>query len=336
MESTSMERDKILEEYRNFCKKGPKSYYEYETAEIQFQNCDRYELKKTMGRGKYSEVYLGLDRETDRLVVIKLLKPVRKAKINREIRILEVLRGGPYIVDLVDVCMDYMSKTPALVFRHNSPVSLKQVMHELSPTDVAFYLYQILAALDFCHSRGIMHRDVKPNNIIIDLTQRELRLIDWGLSEFYIHEKEYNTRVSSRPYKSPELLAGHQLYDFSMDIWSLGCMLGAIIFKRDHMFLGKDNPDQLVKIVAVMGSVDFFSFINKFDIDLDAHNQVLLKNKKRKQWRSYINEENKSYCTEPALDLLSQMLVYDYSQRITAREAFKHPFFDPVRQFYNK
>jgi casein kinase II subunit alpha len=84
-------------------------------------------------------------------------------------------------------------------------------------------------ALDFCHSMGIMHRDVKPHNIIIDHKNRELRLIDWGLAEFYIPEQEYNVRVASRYFKGPELLVDNLLYDYSLDIWSLGCMFAGMV-----------------------------------------------------------------------------------------------------------
>ena len=331
MESVSNDRDKILEEYRSYCQKCPSSYYDYETAELQFSNCERYELKKSIGRGKYSEVYMGVDTLTEELVVVKLLKPVRTAKITREIRILEALKDGPYIVELLDICLDTMSKTPALVFRYSSPLSLKQLMPELNDLSTRHYLYQVLVALDYCHSRGIMHRDVKPMNIIVDSEKGDLRLIDWGLSEFYHWGKEYNTRVSSRPYKSPELLVGYQLYDFSMDIWSVGCMLGAIIFKRDHLFLGKDNPDQLVKIVAVLGSERFFAFIRKYKIDMDPKDLSLLKNKPTIGWNSFVNKENQDLCSPEALDLLDSMLVYDYNERITAREALHHPYFAPLR-----
>lgn len=331
MESVSNDRDKILEEYRSYCTKCPKSYYEYETAELHFNECERYEIKKNIGRGKYSEVFLGVDTQSDELVVIKLLKPVRTAKITREIRILEVLRGGPYIVELLDICLDGMSKTPALVFRHNSPLSLKQLIPELNDMSARHYLYQVLVALDYCHSRGIMHRDVKPMNIIVDPEKEDLRLIDWGLSEFYIYGKEYNTRVSSRPYKSPELLVGYQLYDFSMDIWSVGCMLGAIMFKKDHLFLGKDNPDQLVKIVSVLGSEGFFNYVRKYKIDMDPKDISLLKNKPTIPWKSYVNKANEDMCSPDALDMLSCMLIYDHNQRITAREAMHHPYFAPIR-----
>lgn len=67
--------------------------------------------------------------------------------------------------------------------------------------DIRYYMFQLLRALDFAHSRGIMHRDVKPHNIMIDHKKRTLRLIDWGLAEFYFPEREYNTRVASRYFK---------------------------------------------------------------------------------------------------------------------------------------
>jgi serine/threonine protein kinase len=71
--------------------------------------------------------------------------------------------------------------------------------------DVRFYMFQLLRALDFAHSKGVMHRDVKPHNIMIDHTAKQLRLIDWGLAEFYFPEREYNTRVASRYFKARAL-----------------------------------------------------------------------------------------------------------------------------------
>lgn len=94
------------------------------------------------------------------------------------------------------------------------------------------FSFILFKALDYCHSMGVMHRDVKPHNIIIDHKKRELRLIDWGLAEFYFPGQEYNVRVASRYFKGPELLTDNLLYDYSLDIWSLGCMFAGMVLKK--------------------------------------------------------------------------------------------------------
>jgi serine/threonine protein kinase len=98
-----------------------------------------------------------------------------------------------------------------------------------SDLDVRYYILELLKALDYCHSRGIMHRDVKPHNVMIDHDKRQLRLIDWGLAEFYHPNTEYNVRVASRYFKGPELLVDFQEYDYSLDMWSLGCMFASMV-----------------------------------------------------------------------------------------------------------
>ena len=107
----------------------------------------------------------------------------------------------------------------------------------LSDYDIRYYIFELLKALDYCHSNGVMHRDVKPHNVMIDHEKRELRLIDWGLAEFYHPGREYNVRVASRYFKGPELLVDLQEYDYSLDMWSLGCMFAGMIFKVFYVSL---------------------------------------------------------------------------------------------------
>lgn len=103
-----------------------------------------------------------------------------------------------------------------------------------------------------------MHRDIKPHNIMIDAARRRLRVIDWGLAEFYHPGREYNVRVASRYFKGPELLVEYLEYDYSLDMWSLGCMFAGMIFRREPFFHGADNYDQLVKIAKVLGTGTFY------------------------------------------------------------------------------
>lgn len=181
----------------------------------------------------FPQVFEGFNVINAAKCVIKVLKPVKKKKIKREIKILQNLAGGPNIVRLLDVVRDPSSKTPCLIFEHVDNVDFKVLYPTLSDGDVRFYVHELLIALDFCHSSGVMHRDIKPHNIVIDHAKKKLRLIDWGLAEFYHPGREYNVRVASRYFKGPELLVDLQAYDYGLDMWSLGCMVAGIVFRKE-------------------------------------------------------------------------------------------------------
>ena len=256
----------------------PREYWDYESLQVTWGEQDNYEVVRKVGRGKYSEVFEGVDVRTNAKVIIKILKPVKKKKIKREIKILQNLRGGTNVIHLLDIVRDPQSKTPSLIFEYVNNTDFKVLYPTLTDLDIRYYIFELLKALEFCHSNGIMHRDVKPHNVMIDHEKRQLRLIDWGLAEFYHPEREYNVRVASRYFKGPELLVDLQArrararksaqfgarnssaqcahralsvfqdYDYSLDMWSLGCMFAGMVFRKEPFFHGHDNYDQLVKI----------------------------------------------------------------------------------------
>ncbi|GAA6006633.1 casein kinase II subunit alpha/alpha' [Rhodotorula paludigena] len=308
------------------------SWHNYDALMVAWGIQDNYEVVRKVGRGKYSEVFEGVNVVNDEKCVIKVLKPVKKKKIKREIKILQNLAGGTNVVTLLDVVRDPQSKTPSLVFEHVNNTDFKVLYPRLTDYDVRYYIYELLKALDFCHSRGIMHRDVKPHNVMIDHERRQLRLIDWGLAEFYHPGTEYNVRVASRYFKGPELLVDFQEYDYSLDMWSLGCMFASMIFRKEPFFHGHSNEDQLVKITKVLGTDDLYAYLEKYDIDLAPEFDDILGRYAKKPWSKFITSENQRYISNEAIDFLDNLLRYDHQARATAQEAMERfAYFAPVR-----
>lgn len=356
--------------YTNANKQKDKEYWDYENTSIEWSTNNKdYEIETKVGRGKYSEVFRGVQMKSGVQIVIKMLKPVKKKKIKREIKILLNLsneenpitaqpfkieeyytnkkegvlqfkrdflydmphNGHENIIQLFDIIKDPVSKTPALVFEYVENADFRVLYPKLTDYDMRYYMFELLKALDYCHSMGIMHRDVKPHNVMIDHKQRKLRLIDWGLAEFYHINMEYNVRVASRFFKGPELLVDYRMYDYSLDMWSFGTMLASMIFQKEPFFHGTSNTDQLVKIVRVLGSDDFEKYLEKYEIELPREfhdmDQYI-----RKPWYRFINESNKHLSgNEAIIDLIDNLLRYDHQERLTAREAMGHEWFAPVR-----
>ncbi len=134
-------------------------------------------------------------------------------------------------------------------------------------------------------------------------------------------------------------------------MWGVGCILAGLLLRREPLFRGKDNVDQLGKIVSVLGSNDLLKYVEKYGLELSNDiNKAIRKytirtnpTGRRKQWLSLlasstgsnkskdVNEIRPKLPSQEGLNLLDQLLVYDHEQRLTAREAMMHPFFDDVR-----
>ncbi|EER16869.1 protein kinase domain, putative [Perkinsus marinus ATCC 50983] len=135
-------------------------------------------------------------------------------------------------------------------------------------------------------------------------------------------------------YKGPELLVDLQNYDYSLDMWSLGCMLAGMTFRREPFFHGHDNYDQLVKIARVLGTDELFEYLDKYDLDLDPNFDDILGRHPRKPWQKFITAENQHLVSNESIDLLDKMLRYDHASRILPKEAMLHPYFKPLENYH--
>ncbi|KAI9357648.1 kinase-like domain-containing protein, partial [Zopfochytrium polystomum] len=312
----------------------PSSYSDWEHTSITYADEFHFYRGALIGRGKYSHVYECTDRRDGSSCVVKIFKPMKSRKFKREVLVLKNLLGGPNIVRLRDCYIDRENNEPAIVFLRCGNVNWREYYPTLQYNDVKHYMRELLRGIEYAHSKGIIHRDLKPHNICIDPVKRELIIIDWGLAEFYRPKEEFNLRVASRYFKPPEILLGYRQYDYSFDLWSVGCILAGMIFRKEVFFRGEDDTDQLRAIAAVLGGPDLREYVAKYSMTLaeDIADVIDAASQPRQPWYEYVSWTNGDIARDDVLSFLDGLLRYDHRTRLSATEALAHHFFENVEE----
>lgn len=199
---------------------------------------------------------------------------------------------------------------------------LKTLAKPPSKEQVKSFVYQIIKGIDYCHAHRIMHRDLKPQNLLVD-KKGNIKLADFGLARaFGLPIKTLTHEVVTLWYRAPEILLCQKSYAPNVDSWSIGCILAELSQKRP-LFTGDSEIDQIFKIFKVLGTPN------------ENHWPDALKLKDFKptfpKWKGIPLSEHTSKNMDPlALDLLAGLVALDPAKRISARMALQHPFFDDV------
>jgi len=308
---------------------GPE-HWRFRSWNPAFGDINRYTIQEWVGDGRYSDVFFGFQDGTKKCA-IKLLKPVNTDRVRRELKILSIVQGHPNILPLWDIVLDSKEGIPAMVTEYVSNSAWRTLFSTMNLDDARFYIYRILQALEFTHRRGVMHRDVKPLNILCDTPKGKVILADWGLAEFYHPMRKYSVHVATRYYKSPEILLDYEYYDYSLDIWSVGVILLELLTLKLHVFDGGDNEHQLDSIAEIVGGAAVLEWAHKYRVKIHRAERERLATFRGQSFESLISFSRRKFRDPDALDLLKKMLIVDHKERITAEEALKHPFFEMVR-----
>ncbi|XP_047354343.1 cyclin-dependent kinase-like 4 isoform X1 [Vespa velutina] len=220
---------------------------------------DKYENIEIVGEGSYGVVMKCRHRETGQVVAIKkFLETEEDAQVRklalREIRMLKKLHHEN-IIDMIEVFR--RRKRFHLVFEfldHTVLDELERSADGLGLEVSKRYIFQVLRGLNFCHNNHIMHRDVKPENVLVS-SNGVIKLCDFGFARLISSSKEsYTDYVATRWYRAPELLVGDSRYGKEIDIWAVGCLY-AEMMTGDPIFPGDSDIDQLYRITKVLGSI---------------------------------------------------------------------------------
>lgn len=310
-----------------------------------------YERTDRVGQGAYGIVYRGIQRSTGSTVAIKRI-PFAEAtpeggvpcNVIREISLLREL-DHPNVVRLLDVNQAQPGEL-YLVFEFVA-FDLKTFMDQqqsstavservgLEPRVVKNFMKQILQGVGFCHTYRVLHRDLKPHNLLISQDGTQLKLADFGLARLSgLPNGPYTYEVVTLWYRAPELLLGASRYSTAVDMWSVGCIFAEMATGLP-LFPGRSDIDQLFKIFQRRGTPTADIWQN--------YPRLPYFNSEFPQWRarpisdlisssmgrntSSTNTGGSMADSPHAMDLMEQILQYDPDRRLVCKTALQHPYF---------
>ena len=226
-----------------------------------------YIIKKTIGSGTFSTVKLGIHRITQKKVAIKILdknKIESRDDLERIIREMQILTEmhNPFVIKVYKI---YEDKNNFLIIMEyceggelfNYIVKKKR----LSEDESSYFFFQLINGIEYIHSKGIAHRDLKPENLLLG-KNKILKIIDFGLSNFYDGQKRLQTPCGSPCYASPEMVKGKKYDGFNIDIWAIGVILFAMLCGY-LPFEDDENDTDVLFNEIIRNKIDYPYFLSK-------------------------------------------------------------------------
>jgi len=288
-----------------------------------------FQQLEKLGEGTYATVFKGRNRQTGELVALKEIhldsEEGTPSTAIREISLMKELKHEN-IVSLHDVI--HTENKLMLVFEYMDK-DLKKYMDsrgdrgQLDYITIKSFMYQLLQGIAFCHDNRVLHRDLKPQNLLIN-NKGQLKLADFGLARaFGIPVNTFSNEVVTLWYRAPDVLLGSRTYNTSIDIWSAGCIMAEMYTGRP-LFPGTTNEDELQKIFRLMGTPSERSWpgISQFP-------------EYKSNFHVYATQDLRlilPQIDQQGLDLLSRMLQLRPEMRISAKDALNHAWFRDLGQ----
>ncbi|KAI8929499.1 kinase-like domain-containing protein [Entophlyctis helioformis] len=291
-----------------------------------------YSNYKVIGNGSFGVVFQAKLIPSGEFGAIKKVLQDKRFK-NRELQIMRLV-SHPNIVALkaffysngekkdevfLNLVLEFVPETVYRASRHYA--KMKQSMPMLN---VKLYMYQLFRSLAYIHSLGICHRDIKPQNLLLDPNLGILKLCDFGSAKILVAGEPNVSYICSRYYRAPELIFGSTNYGVSIDVWSSGCVMAELMLGQP-LFPGESGVDQLVEIIKVLGTPtrEQIKSMNP------NYTEYKFPQIKACPWAKVFRSRT---TTNESLEIIAKLLEYTPANRPTAIEAMVHPFFDEIRQ----
>ncbi|PLN78035.1 mitogen-activated protein kinase mpkC [Aspergillus taichungensis] len=298
-------------------------FFRTEILGTTFESTGRYANLQPVGLGGFGIVCSAYDLISQQGVAIKkMVKPFDNSAIAkrayREVKLLKQMRHEN-LIGITDVFVSPLDDIYLVTELLGTDLGRLLQAKPLDGKFTQYFMYQIFRGLKYLHSAGVVHRDLKPGNLLVN-ENCDLKICDFGLAR--IGEPQMTGYVSTRYYRAPEIMLTWQRYGVQVDIWSAGCIFAEML-RGAPLFPGKDHIDQFHLITDVLGNPPP-EVIERIPGGNTRRLVSMMERKEPKSLKDLIPDAE-----DDAIDLLTKTLMIDPDRRITAAESLKHPYMAP-------
>lgn len=275
---------------------------------------------KCLGSGHFSHVYEGTFQ--GRPAAIKVIERGNSRSVENEVRVLLRLRDRPHIVQL---WMVFLEANTFMVFELSRGISARGFFAGVTVPRFRFVLRSVLEALRAAHAAGVVHRDVKLENVLISRDWKCVKLIDWGCAA--VTTDDLSSTAGSRGSRSLEMLIGYRGYRTACDIWAVGAFICAVLCRGDVPWIADTSDRSLIKLSRFVGRETVISLAQQYGVELPKQTLKAIQRARPRKWENAFSFRMKEMRDQRLIDLMVQLMAPKIGDRPTIDRALQHPFF---------
>ena len=302
----------------------PSEYWDYNSFVPAYGSDESYEITGKLANGKNSVILNGFAVNSNVPLAIKTMMPISQTKLMRQALALTNLKNLPHVQNLLDIVKDNDSRTISYVTTYSPHEPFEAIKNNLSTEDATLMTFQLIDGLDNIHSKGIIHRNIHPGNVLMNPRgdKKELCIVDFDNCEFFHPATAYATkRITKHGWSSPEMALSMQDYHYAIDVWGASMIAAQMFFPTEKFFQLQPGQTEIDMIAQIVGSEALATMIKKYELHGDIDPETVVPALEANYPKLDFKKLKSKNITPGMIEFFEATLVADHDERMLPFEA---------------